>query len=183
MKLCDLMRVRGNNLLKSLKDNTGAAAVEFALVMVPLITTLLLCAQTFIVFWLDSEMQSIAQKAARQVMTGTAQDAGMSQSAFLQMVQGLTPSPFQSAGVMVDVKSASSFAALNTAAPVMTYNAQGQATNSWTYSPGNAGDIVILRVMYNWPIYGGALAFGLANQSNNTRLLTGTAVFKNEPYQ
>lgn len=177
------MRFRVRNLLEAVKDNTGAAAVEFALIMTPLIVTLLLCAQTFIVFWLDSEIQSIAEKSARQVMTGTAQDAGMTQSSFLQMVQNLAPSPFQGSAVMVDVKSASTFTALNTTAPVLTYNGAGQVTNTWSYSPGNAGDIVILRVMYDWPIYGGPLAFGLANQGNNTRLLSGTVVFKNEPYQ
>ena len=55
-------------------------------------------------------------------------------------------------------------------------------TNTWSYKPGAAGDIVIIRVMYDWPVVGGPMALGLANQSNGTRLLVGTAVIKNEPY-
>jgi Flp pilus assembly protein TadG len=176
------MRFCFKKFISALKDDTGAAAVEFALIMTPLIAILLLCIQAFIVFWLDSEIQSIAQRAARQVMTGAVQDAGMSQPTFVQMVQGLAPAPFQGPSVMVDVRSASSYAALDVTPPVPTYNAQGQPTNM-SFSPGAAGDIVILRVMYVWPIYGGPLAVGLANQGTTTRLLTGTAVFKNEPYQ
>ena len=45
-----------------------------------------------------------------------------------------------------------------------------------------AGDVVIMRVMYGWPIVGGPFAFGLSNQPNGTFLLIATAVFKNEPY-
>ena len=37
--------------------------------------------------------------------------------------------------------------------------------------------------MYDWPVVGGPLAWGLANQSGNYHLLLATAVFKNEPYQ
>ena len=37
--------------------------------------------------------------------------------------------------------------------------------------------------MYNWPVVGGPLLPGLANQANGDRLLVATAVFKNEPYQ
>jgi Flp pilus assembly protein TadG len=177
------MRSRLGKFIARLQDDTGAAAVEFALIMTPLIAILLLCLQAFIVFWLDSEIQSLAQKAARQVMTGAVQDASMNQGAFLQMVENLAPPPFQPASVMVDVKSASSYSTLDTTAPVLTYNGAGQVSNVWSYSPGAAGDIVIVRVMYAWPIYGGPLAVGLANQGANTRLLIGTAVFKNEPYQ
>jgi hypothetical protein len=50
------------------------------------------------------------------------------------------------------------------------------------YSAGNPGDIVLVQVFYQWPIYLGPLNFTLANLGANTRLLVGTAVFRNEPY-
>jgi hypothetical protein len=36
--------------------------------------------------------------------------------------------------------------------------------------------------MYDWPVFGGPLGLGLANQGNGTFLMVGTAVFKTEPY-
>ena len=60
--------------------------------------------------------------------------------------------------------------------------ASGAVTNTWSYNPGNPGDIVILRLMYDWPVIGGILTPGLSNQPNGSSLMVGTAVFKNEPY-
>ena len=82
---------------------------------------------------------------------------------------------------MVDVESYPSFSVVSTTSPTITYNGSGNVTNSWSYSPGNPGDIVIVRIMYEWPIYGGPLGVILRNQSNGTRLLMGTTVLKNEP--
>jgi hypothetical protein len=84
---------------------------------------------------------------------------------------------------MVDVESAGSYSALNTATPTLTYDGSGNVTNAWVYNPGGPGDIVIMRVMYNWPVIGGPLAWGLSNQPGDQRLLIATTVFKNEPYQ
>ncbi len=49
------------------------------------------------------------------------------------------------------------------------------------FNPGNAGDIVVVRVMYMWPVLLGPLGFNLSNQPNNTRLILATAAFQNEP--
>jgi Flp pilus assembly protein TadG len=165
----------------------GAAAVEFAILVTPLVAILLASLQTAIIFAYDEALQSVTLKAARQLMTGTAQTAGMSQSTFQSTVCGYGVPIFYSGSgtcsLMVDVQSGSSFSAISTTPLSLTYNGQGTATNTWNYSPGNAGDIVIVRVMYNWPVIGGNLLPGLANQANGSRLLIGTAVFKNEPYQ
>ncbi len=36
--------------------------------------------------------------------------------------------------------------------------------------------------MYNWPVVGGGLLPGLADQPNGNHLLVATSVFKTEPY-
>jgi Flp pilus assembly protein TadG len=167
---------------RGFRNNSGAAAVEFALLMIPLLGILMVSVQVTIVFLFDEELQSVTQKAARQLMTGSAQTAKLTQDQFKQQVCALAPTPFTCANLMIDVQSGSSFSALSTGSLTPTYNAQGIATNTWSYSPGNPGDIVIMRVMYSWPVFGGTLAPGLANQANGTHLMVGTAVFKNEPY-
>jgi Flp pilus assembly protein TadG len=168
--------------LRALGDNRGAAALEFALVAVPLICLILAAVQTAIIMFYDQALQTATEKSARQLMTGSVQDSGLNQAAFKSLVCANAPL-FRCSGLMVDVQSASSFSSISTSALAPTYNGSGAVTNAWTYNPGSAGDIVILRVMYDWPVFGGPLAVGLANQSNGAFLMVGTAVFKNEPYQ
>jgi hypothetical protein len=83
---------------------------------------------------------------------------------------------------MINVQNYSSFSAASTATPTLTFNSSGAVTNSWSYNAGNPGDIVVVQVMYQWPVLFGPLSFNLSNLSNGNRLLMSTAVFKNEPY-
>jgi hypothetical protein len=111
--------------------------------------------------------------------------AGMTQTQFQTAVTNACTAagaPLNCSSIMVDVESATAYSSASTAPLTPTYNASGQVTNTWAYSPGGPGDIVVLRLMYNWPVVAGPLLPGLANQSNGDRLLVATSVFKNEPY-
>jgi Flp pilus assembly protein TadG len=169
-------------VLEALRDTRAATALEFAIVSIPLIGLILFTLQLAIVSFYDQALQTATEAAARELMVGSAQDAGLTRSQF-QTAVCAKASLFTCSGLMVDVESASAFSSINTASLTPTYNSSGAVTNTWSYSPGNAGDIVIMRVMYNWPIVGGPFAYGLANQSNGDFLMVATAVFKNEPYQ
>jgi Flp pilus assembly protein TadG len=164
-------------------DERAATAVEFAILITPLLFLVLAALQLGIIFFATQCLQSAAITSGRQLMTGSVQDAGLSQTQFQKAVCANAPVLFTCGDIMVDVQSASAYTSISTAALTPTYDASGKPTNSWSYSPGAAGDIVILRLMYNWPVVGGPLLPGLANQANGDRLLVATAVFKNEPYQ
>jgi hypothetical protein len=51
------------------------------------------------------------------------------------------------------------------------------------YQPGGPGDVVVVSLYYQWPIYVSLLSNNLGNQAGNKRLLVATAAFRNEPYQ
>ena len=68
-----------------------------------------------------------------------------------------------------------------TSTPTITYNANGNITNTWQYQPGTTGSIVVARVMYQWPLLLGPLGLTLTNMSNGNHLMMATAVFENEP--
>ena len=82
---------------------------------------------------------------------------------------------------MVDVQSSPSYASLNTNPITISYDTSGHVIQG-NYSPGTPGSIVIVRLLYNWPVIAGPLFPGLANQTNGSHLLVGTSVFKTEPY-
>ena len=165
------------------KDERAATAVEFAILITPLMFLILAALQLGIIFFATQCLQSVAITAGRELMTGSVQDAGLSQAQFQNKVCANAPVLFTCGDIMVDVESASAYTSIPTTPLTPTYDANGKPNNNWSYSPGAAGDIVILRLMYNWPVVGGPLLPGLANQSNGDRLLVATAVFKNEPYQ
>jgi len=169
---------------KGADDTSGAAAVEFALVALPFILLVFLALQTVLVFMFSEALQTATIQTSRMIMTG--QSASDTQSQFQNAVCANLPSMFNCSGVMVDVQSVSGgdvngFSTLNTAPLVPAYsNTTGKVTNSWSFQQGQPGDVVIVRVMYDWPVLGGI--FGFANQPNGTYLMVGTAVFENEPY-
>jgi Flp pilus assembly protein TadG len=161
----------------------GAAALEFAIVAAPFIALILATMQTALAFFAGQVLESAVTDSSRQILTGSAQNAGMTQSGFASAVCAKVQTLFNCSKLMIDVQTATSFSSANTAAPALTFNGQGTVTNSWSWQPGNPGDIVVMRVMYQWPVFLGPLGLGLANESNGNLLLMATATFKNEPYQ
>ena len=84
---------------------------------------------------------------------------------------------------MIDVQVAGAWASANAGAPSLTFDGSGNVTNTWQFNPGNQGDIVVVRVMYLWPVFLGPLGFTLANQPNNSsRLIMSSTAFMNEAF-
>lgn len=88
---------------------------------------------------------------------------------------------FDCTKLMIDVQTVGSFSTSSTGAPTLTFNAKGQVTNTWQYNPGGPGQIVVVRVMYLWPVFLGPLGFTLSNEPNGNRLIMASAAFQNEP--
>jgi Flp pilus assembly protein TadG len=173
-----------------LADEHGATAVEFALVAAPFLALIVGIIQTFLVLFASQLLETVVTQSSRQILTNQAQAAGLSQSQFATQVCDQVRILFDCGNLMIDVETYSSFSGTNTGSPfpqtnstlpVLTFNAQGQVTNTWQYSPGATGDVVVVRVMYQWPVFGGPLGFNLSNLPNGNRLIMAAAAFQNEP--
>ncbi|MEI9926305.1 MAG: TadE/TadG family type IV pilus assembly protein [Bradyrhizobium sp.] len=177
---------RRNRFAAFIKDSKGATAVEFALVATPFLALLAALIQTFLLFFAQSQLEAVVRQSARQILTGQvqSQDASLTQAqataAFHQTVCNNALILFTCSGVLVDVQVASQWSAANTGLPTLIYDGNGNVTNL-SFNPGNAGDIVVVRVMYMWPVFFGPIAFNMANQPNGNRLIMATAAFQNEP--
>ncbi len=169
------------------RDRQGATAVEFALIATPFLALIAALIQTFLLFFAQSQLELAVRQSARQILTGQVQslDASLTQAqaqtAFHQTVCNNGSMLFNCAGLMVDVQVANNWSSANVGMPTLTYNAGGAVTNTWQFKPGTAGDIVVVRVMYLWPVFFGPIAFNMANQPNGTRLIMASAAFQNEP--
>jgi Flp pilus assembly protein TadG len=163
-------------------DSAGATAVEFAFVAPILIGLLIAIIEVGLVFLAQNELETAVERSARELLTGQVQQGTVSQAQFTSTVCSYLPGLFNCSNLMIDVNVASSFSSANTSDPSLTYNAQGQVTNTWNFNAGSSGSIVVLRVMYQFPVFPGPLNFSLANLSNGSFLMMATSVFQVEPY-
>jgi Flp pilus assembly protein TadG len=163
------------------RGQDGAAAVEFALVAVPFLALTFAIMESAMVFFAGQTLEAAVTASGRLVMTGQAQTAGYSAATFKNAVCAQIYGLFDCTnGVYVSVQTYTSFAAASTAPP----ETNGQLnTANLPYTPGGPGDIVVVQLYYQWPIYVSLLSDNLSNQSGNKHLLVATSVFKNEPYQ
>jgi Flp pilus assembly protein TadG len=161
----------------------GTAAMEFAILAVPFMALISAIFQTALAFIAGQVLETAVADSSRQILTGSAQNSSMTQSGFATAVCGKVHALFNCGKLMIDVQTATSFAAANIAMPKLTFDANGKVTNNWAFQPGTPSDIVVMRVMYQWPVYLGPLGISLSNESNGNLLLMATAAFKNEPYR
>jgi Flp pilus assembly protein TadG len=162
------------------RNRRGSAAVEFALVAPVFFALLFAIIETAIVFFAGQVLETITQSSARMILTGQAQTAGYTQAQFKTYVCGQIPALFTCNNVYVDVQSyGNSFGNV-------TLNSQIDGTsnfvNNMQYNPGGPGQIVVVRLFYQWPLFVTGLGYNISNLAGSKRLLTATAAFQNEPY-
>ena len=155
--------------------------VEFGFVAAPFLALMFAIMETSLVFFAGQTLESATADSARLIMTGQAQGGSFDQQKFKDAVCARIFALFDCKnGVVIDVKTYSTFASINPALPLDS-NGNLQ-TSSFGYTPGGPGDIVVVRVMYQWPVYVSLLGLNLADMAGSKRLLVATAAFRNEPY-
>lgn len=164
-----------------LRSESAAAAVDFALVLLPFMALLMAIIESAIVLFAGQVLQTATTNAARLILTGQAQNNGWSASQFQSAVCAQLTVMFNCAqSLYIDVES---FPSSSSISLTNVLNANGTLnSNNYQFSPGNPGDFVIVRLIYQWPIFASGLGIGLVTSANNTNTLTAAAAFRNEPY-
>lgn len=172
------------------RNRRGSAIVEFALIAPLFFGLLFAIIETAMIFFAGQVLETVTQDSARMIMTGQAQSGQVTgcsapsctQAQFKSYVCSQINTLFDCVnGIYVDVRSypSNQFGSVNITPPI---DANGNFIPAMQYSPGGAGNIVVVRLFYQWPLFVTGLGFNAANLSNNKRLLTATAAFKNEPF-
>ena len=158
----------------------GSAAVEFALVAPLFFALLFAIIESGLFFFASQSLETTLQDSARTILTGQAQMANYTKASFKQNVVCPNASIlFDCAnGIFVDVESYPAFSGITISDPITG----GNFVDNTQYSPGGPGDIVVVRLFYQWPLYVTGLGYNIANLNGSQRLLSATAAFKNEPY-
>jgi len=169
----------GAGTRRFLKSKNGNALIEFALIGPPFVALLMAILETALIFLAQQFLQSATTQTSRLIMTGQAQTQAMTAAQFQQAVCANGVALFTCAGLYVNVQKFSSFGGVSMLNPLSGGNFNAA---SMKFSTGSPGDIMLVQVFYQWPVYLAPLGFDISNMKGNMRLLVGTAVFRNEPY-
>lgn len=164
----------------------GATAVEFAMIAPALLAMVIAILEVMYFLFAQQTLQTAAMEAGRMFMTnqGPAKanmvDANgrlVNSSSVCNIIQ-----PLLSCGlVMVDIKPYQQYTGADTSMPTLTYDAQGNVSNSWSFTAGTPGQVVIIRLIYQLSTVRGPLGFVLSNLGNGKMEVMGVTAIRVEP--
>lgn len=175
-----LARLRG--LRQFRRDENGATAIEFAMIATPFLALIIATIETAIVFLASQVMETTVQDSSRLIMTGQAQMQKIDAEKFRRSVCDRLATMFScdnDDGIKVDVRKYANFSEADLSQPL---DADGRLKIDPAFETGGPGEIVVVRVLYVWPVYVSLLGFNLSNMEGNNRLIMSTSVFRNEPF-
>lgn len=169
-------------VLRIVDDARGTAVLEFALVSAPFFALIVAILQITTVFFAQQALETASEKAVRQLLTGSAQKAGMTQAQFKTAVCSKLPAFMKCANVIVDVRTVSQFSDATFTQPTITYDSSGNPSASTQFAPGQGGEITMATISYVWGVQSGPLGVDVSNMAGGGRLLNAICVFKTEPF-
>ncbi|HEX4407648.1 MAG TPA: TadE/TadG family type IV pilus assembly protein [Xanthobacteraceae bacterium] len=159
----------------------GATAVEFAIIAPAFLALLFAIIQVTLFLFAQQTLQNAAVQAGRQLMTGSAQTAGTTQAQFANIVCPMVSAIFNCSSLQIDVQSYNSFSSANTSSPSL-YDSSGNLQTTGTYNAGTQGQIMVVQLVYPWPVFGMPIGSVLPNSGYGTTTMMGVTAFRVEPY-
>lgn len=165
------------------EDNSGATAVEFALIATPFFFLIFGLLEVSMIFIISTTLEFGLNDAARTVRTGAFQNGSAPTiSTFRTAVCANLFALLECNDVQFDVRAFNNFNAGPPPDPLDPGTGQVD-TGSLTFQPGAPNQIVIARAYYEWDLITPLISRPLANlPDGNSRLLRASIAFQNEPY-
>lgn len=168
-------RTRSGLLRRFARAQDGAAAVEFAFVIIPFLILVFAIVELGLAFLVSMTLENAVMNVDRKIRTGEYQTANATASTYrtavCQQMSWLGASC--STSLIVDVRTLPSFSTGSTlTAP---------KANNTCWDPGGPSSIVLVRGYYKWPLITPLLQ-NIAGGNPANRQVNFSAVFANEPY-
>ncbi|MEL7546460.1 MAG: TadE/TadG family type IV pilus assembly protein [Pseudomonadota bacterium] len=168
-------------VVRGAKNESGVAAVEFALIATPMFILIFGLLELCMVFLFSAMLEHGTNEAARLIRTGQVQNANLEKDAFKTAVCDELYDLFDCENSLhVDVQSVSNFASANSLDPLDTD--RNVDPTVFTFQPGGAGDIILVRTFYEWDLITPVLSLPLSNMNGQKRLVSTTEALRNEPF-
>lgn len=150
------------------------------MVALPFVFMLFATFELGLVFVLDSVLENAAIETGRMVRTGQADKQGMTAAQFeTELCERMSVfSTGCAAKVAVDVREIPQFRNPNAPDPMASGTFE---ETSLTYTSGQPGSLMLVRVWYRHVLITPLLSQGLSRLGNGEAVLTATTAFRNEP--
>ncbi len=169
---------------KFARDDRGVTMIEFGILAIPFFAIIGATLETALVLMASQILDSAVYDASRQVRTGQAQSANMTEAQFRAAICGGLYGLFDCSKLRIRVSIVNNFNSATVTNPVNTTNCN--PTCQWTmvqsFTPGVGSDIIMVQAYYKWPVILNFAGFNLMDQPDGTRLLGAVRVFRNEPF-
>lgn len=164
------------------RDESASTAVEFGLIMFPFFILFVGLVETTLFFTAGTVLEGAALEAARSIRTGNAQQSGDAVALFEERLCDMLGTLVPCGDVVYEVLTVpdDSFETAEGMEPEK--NDDGDLV-SGGFSPGEAGEVVIVRLAYRYHFLTPFLGQIMGSGSSNSRLLMSTVVMRNEPYE
>jgi Flp pilus assembly protein TadG len=166
------------------RSEKGSAAVEFGIVAIPFFACFFAIIEVGLVFFAGQTLETAVADASRMILTGQAASQNFQSADFKnQICTAAVQTLFTCANIAIDVETANSFGNANLSMPL---NATTHLldTSTFSYNATLPCDIVVVRVIYEWPTFVRGLGLDMASaaSASHKHILMSTAAFRNEPY-
>ncbi len=162
-----------------MRDEHGVTAVEFALVATPFFILMFGILEIGFSFFMNRVLDNAVSEAARVIRTGQAHQQGFNAEKFkAEIFKHLGGLPFSENRLDIDVETIVNFGDYDPEPLIKN----GELNSDFGYDHGEADSIVIVEVMYRWPMVTSYLQTSFADLDSGDRLLASTEIFKNEPF-
>ncbi|WP_237154055.1 TadE/TadG family type IV pilus assembly protein [Oryzibacter oryziterrae] len=171
---------RGRLLPAFLRSKKGTTAVEFGILAVPFVLIIYFVLDVSMMYLADSLLDRSLHKVARQIKTGQAQTAGMTQTTFKSYVCSNMLSMFNcNDNVYINVQVVTDISNVSFLNPV---DSSGNFDTNMNFNTGNAGDYVLAQGFLKWTSPMAILANAAGRLADGSVILSSASLFRNEPF-
>ena len=164
------------------REKDAVAAVEFSLAGVPFILLTIGVIEMALMFTSQSVLQQATFSAARLIRTGQLQQGQMGdpEQAFRTAVCDFSQLVIPCDSIQFSVQNLEDFSDANDLPPEFDEEGNLQDTE---FNPGAENDVVMIRVVYNYPIMTPFMQTVMGTVGGTKRQLISTIILQTEPYQ
>ena len=176
-----LMRRLGKIFRQWLAGDEGVTAIEFSLMATPFFFIVIGIIELSMMYVANSMLLGGVEDAARQIRTGQTQGATgeTPQQAFENSFCETSGVLLDCNNIQYEVETINDFSAADMSMPTFDKNGKLIAP---PFDLGGSSSIVLVRVIYFYPLMTPLIGKFFADSPNNTKLMMATLVVQNEPY-